>query len=160
MLIAVILVLTAGFLMRDRLWTLIGGPADQGPADFAGLVRSDKPNSFLLCPQTLCTSVTPDAEAPVFAMSAAALREKLHAITDAEPGTTRIDEDEEGERYVVRTPLMHFPDTVSVRYLPLGPDSASLAIYSRSLIGYSDMGTNRARVERWISTLQASAAAP
>jgi uncharacterized protein (DUF1499 family) len=30
---------------------------------------------------------------------------------------------------------------------------ATLAIYSRSLIGHGDFGVNRARIERWLAAL-------
>lgn len=60
-------------------------------------------------------------------------------------------------RYVQRTAIMHFPDTISVRFIDLGPGKATLAIYSRSQIGYSDVGANKARVLRWLALLQARA---
>jgi uncharacterized protein (DUF1499 family) len=35
-------------------------------------------------------------------------------------------------------------------------EGSTLAIYSRSLIGRSDLGVNRARVTRWLAALEAS----
>jgi uncharacterized protein (DUF1499 family) len=35
----------------------------------------------------------------------------------------------------------------------VAPDRSSLAIYSRSRYGRGDFGTNRRRVERWLSQL-------
>ena len=49
---------------------------------------------------------------------------------------------------------MEFPDTIQVDFLSLGENRSTLAIYSRSKYGYSDLGTNRARIERWLSRLQ------
>ena len=57
--------------------------------------------------------------------------------------------------YVQRTQLMRFPDLVSVRFYDLAGGQSSIAIYSRSVYGYSDMGTNRRRVERWLARLRA-----
>jgi uncharacterized protein (DUF1499 family) len=48
---------------------------------------------------------------------------------------------------------MRFPDTVDIEVLPVGDNQSTLAIYSRSLIGRSDLGVNRARVERWLAKL-------
>ena len=53
-----------------------------------------------------------------------------------------------GDRFVVRTPLMRFPDTVDVMVLPAGGKS-TVAIL-RSLIGRSDLGANLARIKGWL----------
>ncbi len=62
--------------------------------------------------------------------------------------------------YVFRTRIMGFPDVVSIRLLDASarerlPDGAltEIEIFSRSLIGYGDMGVNRARVLRLLSNL-------
>ena len=49
---------------------------------------------------------------------------------------------------------MRFPDTVSVVYFPKGAKRSNLAIYSRSQIGYSDMGVNKSRIENWLNGLR------
>ncbi|MBY6200603.1 DUF1499 domain-containing protein [Maritalea mobilis] len=54
--------------------------------------------------------------------------------------------------YVVRTPLMGFPDAVSIRLVPEG-DATRVEIFSRSRFGTSDLGANRARVTRWTEPL-------
>lgn len=136
------------FAAREQVWVLLAGPADQGAVDFANIARSGKPNDYLLCPSDLCAKA--DAQAPVFAASGETLLKATLAL---------VAEDVVGEegfafRYVARTPLMRFPDTVSIRILPLDESRATLAIYSRSLIGYSDMGANRARVEALMGRLQ------
>jgi hypothetical protein len=136
------------FAAREQIWVLLAGPADQGAVDFAQLTRSGKPNDYLLCPPDLCAKA--DAQAPVFAASGETLLKATLAL---------VAEDVVGEegfafRYVARTKLMRFPDTVSIRIFPLGETQATLAIYSRSLIGHSDLGANRARVEALIARLQ------
>jgi hypothetical protein len=136
------------FAAREHVWAWLAGPADQGAVDFATLTRSGKRNDYLLCPPGFCANA--DAQAPVFAASGETLLKATLAL---------VAEDVVGEegfafRYVARTKLMRFPDTVSIRILPLGETQATLAIYSRSLIGYSDMGANRARVEALIGQLQ------
>ena len=56
--------------------------------------------------------------------------------------------------YVARTPLMRFPDAVSIKLTPAG-SGTRVAIFSRSRFGQSDFGTNRARVARIIAALEA-----
>lgn len=143
--------LAVAFGLREQLWQLIGGPADQGRVHFEYLTRTGKPNDFLLCPAGLCP-VQADGAAPVFAASP---QELLKAVLALVPEDV-VGEEGYAFRYVARTPLMRFPDTVSVRIIPVGDERATLAIYSRSLIGYSDMGANRARVEALLQKLQAS----
>ena len=55
--------------------------------------------------------------------------------------------------YVQTTPLIGFPDYISVKIA--GADGKSrLSVFSRSRFGYSDLGANRRRVERWLADLQ------
>jgi hypothetical protein len=51
--------------------------------------------------------------------------------------------------YVARSRIMGFPDAISIRVLPVG-EGTRVEIFSRARFGYSDMGVNAARVERWI----------
>lgn len=62
--------------------------------------------------------------------------------------------------YEQRTPLLGFTDDIDVRFVSLGESRASLAVYSRSRVGYSDLGTNRKRVMRWLAGLEAAGAVP
>ena len=54
----------------------------------------------------------------------------------------------------VRTPLLRFPDLVSVEVLLVDGNRSTLAILSRSVYGHSDLGTNRRRVTAWLDTLR------
>lgn len=52
--------------------------------------------------------------------------------------------------YVTRTAVMGFPDYTTVQQV--GED---LKIYARQRFGRSDLGVNKARIERWLDALQA-----
>ncbi len=54
------------------------------------------------------------------------------------------------DRYLQRSRLMSYPDTIDVRFIALDNDTATLAIYSRSQLGRSDFGVNLARIRRWV----------
>ncbi len=144
-----------GFLSRDKLWTLIGGNADQGQIAFEALRLPDTPNHFLACPRTLCINATPNSVADVYSVKAERLRDQAIKAWSQEANLELVDRttDTLQIRYVQRTPLMRFPDTVSVRFVLLDNNSSTLAFYSRSLIGYSDFGANNARYQRWINLL-------
>ncbi|AHM05476.1 hypothetical protein roselon_03213 [Roseibacterium elongatum DSM 19469] len=83
----------------------------------------------------------------------AATADLLEQAATAE-GATRIagDLSDGHATYVARTALMGFPDAVSIRLVPDG-DATRVEIFSRSRYGQSDLGANRARVNRWIAPL-------
>ncbi len=56
---------------------------------------------------------------------------------------------------VVRTPLIGYPDYVSVRITEEGGGSR-VTLYSRSRFGYSDLGANKTRVKRVFAVLAGS----
>jgi uncharacterized protein (DUF1499 family) len=101
-----------------------------------------------------------DAEAPEFAMAASDLAAAFDRVALAEPRTVRLAgaPDDLWMTYVQRSRLMAFPDYVSVRIVPLGPDRSTLVVYSRARYGQSDLGVNRARVEKWLAALAEHAA--
>jgi uncharacterized protein (DUF1499 family) len=138
---------------RDTVWTILGGPADQGPVAFETLERRRTPNDFLVCPASLCRAAG-DVEAPVFAAAPIGVNAALRRIIVATPLTTIVEEAEDRFRVVARTPIMRYPDTVAIRIVPRGEGSTTVAIYSRSLLGSHDYGVNRARVTGWLAALE------
>ena len=55
--------------------------------------------------------------------------------------------------FVVRTPLIGYPDYVSVRMTPAA-DGTRVTLFSRSRFGKSDLGANKARVQRVFEALK------
>jgi uncharacterized protein (DUF1499 family) len=141
----------------ERLWAL-AGPPDLGPAGFETLKRRRSPNDALACPAGFCTAKS-DITPPVFTMPATALRRAFANAIAPEPDIEKVASDDASltDRFVQRTKLMRFPDTIDVRFIDLAGERSTLALYSRSQIGRSDFGVNRARIERWLSRLVAEA---
>lgn len=108
-----------------------------------------RPNEFRVAPGG-------DMEAVHLPRSAEAVATQLDAIALGEPRTAAIaGSPEDGfTTYVQRSRLMGWPDIVSVRVEPDG-DGARVLIWSRARYGHSDLGVNRARVERWLDKLGA-----
>jgi len=76
---------------------------------------------------------------------------RLDAVAVAEGAQAIAGSAAEGfVTYVVRSTLMGYPDAISVRLTAEG-DATRLEIFSRSRFGYSDMGVNAARADRWIA---------
>jgi uncharacterized protein (DUF1499 family) len=89
----------------------------------------------------------------------ARLREIVREVAEGEPRTELVFSDRWGEqdRYVARSRLMRFPDTITAEIIGRGEGAASVALYSRSQIGYGDLGVNRARLARWLAGIEARA---
>ncbi len=144
---------------REQTWTLVFGPPDLGPVDFAMLKPPSSPNHYLVCPEGLCAQAQADMVSPTYPLSATQLQAATRKAWAAEPRLEMVDSDPEArqDRYVQRTAFMRFPDTISVRFIDQEAGKATLAIYSRSQIGHSDLGVNKARVLRWLALLKAGA---
>jgi hypothetical protein len=141
----------------ERLWAQFG-PADLGDVDFATLVRRDTPNDALACLPAFCTARA-DVPAPVIARP---FGDVFLAVQDAvvhEPGLEQVDADAaQGTlRFVQRSKLMGFPDTINVKVVPTAEGGSAVLIYSRSQLGKDDMGVNLARVKRWAELIRKAA---
>lgn len=100
-------------------------------------------------------------DAPVFDATPEEVFAALDEIILATPKTRRWAEGPDAfhASYIVRTPLVGFPDYVSVRVLPT-EGGATYAIYSRSRFGRSDLGANAARIGEWRGALAERFATP
>lgn len=142
----------------DDAWGLVFGPPDLGPVDFATLKRRASPNDALVCRREECPSAATDREAPVYPVSGERLRAIVREVALAQPGVEPVFSERwaDQDRYVARTRIMRFPDTIDAAIYDLGNGRSTLALYSRSQIGYSDMGTNRRRLDTWLSAIDAA----
>ncbi len=121
--------------------------------DFARLEQPGTPNHFLVCPADLCQA--PDALAPIFERPASELEAAFQAFvaTEKRVAMLRHDPAQAQADYVQRSLILRFPDLITVRFLALGDNRSTLAIYSRSIYGRSDLGVNRARALDWLARL-------
>jgi len=156
---AIILAAAAAFFILgpERLWSQFG-PSDLGDVDFATLVRRDTPNDALACLPEFCAAKA-DIAAPVIARP---FGDVFLAVQDAvvhEPGLEQVNADSgQGTlRFVQRSKLLGFPDTISVKVVPTADGGSAVLIYSRSQLGESDMGVNLARVKRWAELIVTTA---
>lgn len=143
----VALALAAGLVLLIRIAPM---PPARWHVDPETAPRPATPNAYLLRDQA------GDAPAHISDLSPSDAARALDRILRAMPHTTRIAGDlaTGHATYVARTALMRFPDAVSIKLTPLA-SGTRIAIFSRSRFGHSDLGANRARVERIIAALQA-----
>ena len=119
--------------------------------DFQSLERPASPNTALIAPPGVTPQAATDGPAPEFARSPQETFDRLRQLVEArrdwqglaaDPGKRRL-------RFVAVTPLLRFKDDVDIMVLPVAgnPDRSTLAAYSRSRLGYSDLGTNLKRLK-------------
>lgn len=151
--------ITAAFFLAgpERVWGLFG-PPDLGPVEFETLTRRTTPNDSLACPPGVCKAAS-DVTPPEYGVGAAELRLAFGKMIAAEPRIANVATDTVAltDRYIQRSALMRYPDTIVVRFFDRPEGRSTLALYSRSQLGRGDMGVNRARLERWLKQLSAYA---
>lgn len=169
-------------LTKRRIWVLavavfLWAPADRGSAavpgeqglamsemiatetdrvaftDFGALQRPDSPNSWLVAPADY--PVAADEIAPVFPVDGATLGRAWVAVVQAQPRTTVLGLSADGLQVEVeqRSRLFGFVDRISFRAIPLAAQQSTLVAYSRSRVGYWDLGVNRGRLRQWLAAL-------
>ena len=125
--------------------------------DFATLTRPNKPNTFLMAPEGLCKAAKVDVVSPRYGVPAARLRQAFLQAVIAKPRVSHSFRDDAAmyDDFVVRSFLFRFPDLISVQFMDEKGGKSTLAIYSRSVYGHSDLGVNKARTTEWIRDLNA-----
>lgn len=152
--VVIIAGLTLIFVGPERLESLFS-EGELPEVDFKTLKRPDSPNSYLVCPPDSCGNAEPDETAPIFDIPPSALRAKVLEFVDRSPDirTHRMDLEANRFDFVERTPAMRFPDVITVKIFDRGGGGSTLAIYSRSVYGHSDLGANKRRVRRWLAVI-------
>lgn len=90
-----------------------------------------------------------------YAVGAGRLRQALVEIVQNEPRTRIHEHDVEELRLEIeeRSRVFGFRDLIDVEIQSLGPERSTLGLYSRSTLGFIDLGVNRRRIERWLNIL-------
>lgn len=134
-----------------------GGLPPAEPLDLARLVLPPSPNTALAAPPG-APGPAPTRVLPSYPVASGALWAAVQQAAAAQPRTTLLAAWPEHlqAQWVERSALMNYPDIITAILLPNG-DATGLVLYSRSLFGWSDMGANKARVERWLAALASAA---
>ena len=142
--IALVAILVAAFFLigPERVWERFG-PADLGPVAFETLERRATPNDALACPPGVCRAQS-DLTPPEYAVDAQKLRAAFGSMILSEPRVFSVAADNGAltDRYVQRSALMRYPDTIVVRFFDRPGGRSTLALYSRSQLGHGDMGVS------------------
>jgi len=77
---------------------------------------------------------------------------RLAERTRAE-GALRIAGDDLHGTWLTRSPLMRYPDYISIRLVPAEGGTRVQAL-ARARFGHSDLGKNRERLDRWLAAMR------
>ena len=118
--------------------------------DFNALSRPSSPNTYLVAPEGFCANAVPDRTSEAYETAPEALFQRIVDMIGTETGWELTGSDSQigAVSFVSTSKLMRYKDDIDVLVVPLeeGEPGCKLAIYSRSRVGYSDMGANRKRV--------------
>ena len=131
----------------------VAGLPEPAMVDFARLELPRSPNACLGAPPGF--PVAGQIETPLYPVPPERLFAVLLALAEGFPRTWLLRAwPEHGQaQWVERSARLGFPDLVNAAAVPRAGGSG-LLIYSRSRIGWSDLGVNRGRVEAWIAGLE------
>lgn len=134
--------------------TIAGCTADTSDLELRSVVRNGRPSEVLACPPGFCTA-NADIAVPDYGVPVEQLADIVRAAVAAMPRTTVERDDRPRHRLVAvqRTAVLRFADTVWIEAIPRGATASSLAILSRSNVGYYDFGVNRRRVEALLAAI-------
>ncbi|HWA50254.1 MAG TPA: DUF1499 domain-containing protein [Dongiaceae bacterium] len=124
--------------------------------DFRTLERQDTPNQYLMCTNQLCTAYIDDLP-PIYSASVHEVRAAWEKVLSREPRVKELHRDLQAMQidYVQRSLVWRFPDIITIRFIPIGENKTTIAIYSRSVYGQGDFGVNKARIRAWVAKLNA-----
>ena len=132
----------------------ISGLPEAVALDIASLKLPASPNAHLLAPPGVTTerhetvalrAIDPDAAHAALKATAEG-RERVWVQAEF-PSIRQI-------HWVERSRIMNYPDIIVGQVLTL-PGGTAYWLYSRSLVGHSDLGVNAARLRRWQADLDA-----
>ena len=112
-----------------------------------------RPNQFLMAPSGLCRHSKPHTLSPTYDVPRTRLRIAFMAIVERQPRIELVDQTEDAAHLIQRSRTFGFPDIIDVRFMKLGEERSTVAMYSRARYGIRDFGVNRARVRNWLDQL-------
>lgn len=123
------------------------------PIDFEALIPATSPNRWLVLPEGFKAAAAPDQTSPVWAgAEPAALLDAFKTAALAAPRTQLVQEGQEQIELVQRSLIFRFPDYITAQAVAV-EGGAALCLYSRSMVGYSDMGVNAKRIRAWLEAV-------
>ena len=128
--------------------------ADQTfPIDFAALELTSKPNQFLVLPDGFTARSKAHYTSRVWrGTDQATLLANFKSVALDAPRTEVTNENDSQVELCQKSALLKFPDFITAEAVEV-PGGSALCVYSRSKLGYSDLGVNAIRIQGWLEQL-------
>ena len=127
------------------------------PLEFASLVLPRSPNTCLATPGW--HPGFRHLETPLYPVSPERLHAVIRGLAGGFPRTYPHGEwtGRHQTQWIERSALMNYPDVIVAEAVAAPQGGSGLFLYSHSLLGWHDLGTNRRRVDRWLAALTGAA---
>jgi uncharacterized protein (DUF1499 family) len=124
--------------------------------DFESIKLPSSPNFYLSCPKDFCPSTIDFAISPVFDVSVVKLQQRFDKMLAKQERIQLLDSTNGGLKrvYVQKSALWNFPDFINVEFVAINDKHSSIALFSQSRFGYSDLGVNKKRIINWLTQLK------
>jgi hypothetical protein len=146
---AAIIIFGAGLMLNTSV--LI--PSQVKTINFKDIKRRNRPNEYLVCPKDFCRRAIPDELSETYDVSSGELFTWFISLIESMPRTTILSKRNRHLVVEFRSKLFQFSDLVDVLVIPVEADRSTLAIYSRSKLGYYDFNANQKRVKELLRRL-------
>jgi uncharacterized protein (DUF1499 family) len=122
--------------------------------DWNVLSPPDRPNNWLLAPES-DNLVRRGEVAPIFNVGPEILASTWKKVIEEQPRVQILAVSNDGLKVeaLQRSAIFGFVDRISSRVIAMPEQRSTLAVYSRSTVGYWDLGVNRRRVQEWVRSL-------
>lgn len=122
--------------------------------DWENLRPADSPNGWLLVPKDSEIHRF-DEVAPIYDVAPDILANAWKSVLAEQPRTKIVAVSDDGLQIeaLQESAVFGFVDLISARISMLSENRSTIAVYSRSTVGYWDFGVNKRRVRDWLEAL-------
>ena len=122
--------------------------------DFSNLILKKTPNQYLCLPKGFNSLSKPHQFSSNYNVSAGVLQSVWYKIVIKQRSVKCIFNDKNSlkSEFTQLSRVFKFIDIISVEFIEKSHNLSSIAIYSRSVLGYYDFNVNRNRVICWLKT--------
>ncbi|MEM6681139.1 MAG: DUF1499 domain-containing protein [Pseudomonadota bacterium] len=149
-------------MLKRALESVFKAPKAQEFGTFSTLEKTGKPNQAILLPAVWDSKAYKDQgipvlNAPEFDIEPADLLQRATAYLVSHEAAQVVISEPEKASLCARTRLMRYPDLIYLQALSVDADdgTSTIAAYSHSVYGYSDLGANTQRLSRLCASLSA-----
>ncbi len=131
------------------------GVTDKSFLDWQSIEPDGRPNRWLMAPAD--SGITgADAVSPSFTVPPEALANDWVAVVEQQLRSRVLARSDDGLQVEAAqtSATFGFVDCISAQVFAEHEGGSTLAVYSRSTVGYWDFGVNRSRVESWVKALE------